>query len=310
MRHLFIAYDAIMELYQIRSFIAVARSGGFASAADTMDVAPSSVTRAVAKLETSLGLRLFNRTTRSVTLTEAGESFLARVSPSLDEIDAAVDVARSGSAELSGTLRVGASVSFGQTVIAPRLSKFNAAHPNLTVDLILSDTVTDIIADRIDVAVRHGALSDSSLIARRLASVTYRLVASPDYLERSPEIIQPSDLRDHNCLTYPYSAFRSSWLFSLDGAEEEIDIKPIARISNAAALAACVKSGMGLALLADWLVDEDLANGSLVNALPEWSSRGAGNESDPSLWIVTPSRSFVPAKTQAFVRFLRASIRS
>lgn len=298
-----------MELYQIRCFISVARSQGFAAAAEQMELAPSSVTRAIAKLESSLGVRLFNRTTRSVSLTDAGEVFLARISPSLDEIDAAADMARTGSAELSGTLRVGASVSFGQAVIAPRLSKFRVAHPKLTVDLILSDTVTDIIADRIDIAVRHGALSDSSLIAQRLANVTYRLVASADYLRRSPSIIQPSDLHDHACLTYPYSAFRSSWLFAQNGTEESIDIEPIARISNAVALAACVKSGIGLALLADWLVDDDLANGTLVSVLPEWSCRGAGTDSDPSLWIVTPSRSFVPAKTRTFADFLRDSVR-
>ena len=306
---MFIACYAIMELYQIRCFIAVSRSGGFAAAAQQMEVAPSSVTRAVAKLETSLGLRLFNRTTRTVTLTEAGETFLARISPGLNEIDAAVDLARTGSTDLSGTLRVAASVSFGQSVIAPRLAAFNTAHPQLTVDLILSDTVSDIVADRIDIAVRHGALNDSSLIAQRLASVTYRLVASPDYLKRSPTITQPSDLRDHACLTYPYSAFRSSWLFSRDGAEEEIDIQPVARISNAAALAACVKSGMGLALLADWLVDDDLAAGNLVQVLPAWSSMGVGTDMNPSLWIVTPSRSFVPTKTQEFAHFLRSCVR-
>ena len=299
-----------MELYQIRCFISVARSAGFAAAAEQMEIAPSSVTRAVAKLESSLGVRLFNRTTRSVTLTDAGKEFLARIAPSLDEIDAAADMARTGSAELSGTLRIGASVSFGQTVIAPRLSEFRVTHPELTVDLILSDTVTDIVADRIDIAVRHGALRDSSLIAQRLTNVNYRLVASADYLRRSPEITQPSDLRDHACLTYPYSAFRSFWLFSQSGVEENLDIEPIARISNPAALAACVKSGMGLALLADWLADDDIANGTLVRVLPEWLCRGAGTDSDPSLWIVTPSRSFVPAKTRAFVQFLRASIRS
>ena len=298
-----------MELYQIRSFVAVARSGGFAAAADQLEVTPSSVTRAVAKLEKSLGLRLFNRTTRSVILTEAGEAFLARISPGLDEIDAAVDMARTGSEELSGTLRVGASVSFGQSVIAPRLSEFCAAFPNLTVDLILSDTTTDIIADRIDVAVRHGTLSDSSLIAQRLATVTYHLVASPDYLQRMPKIKMPTDLRDHICLTYPYSAFRSSWLFARQGEEESIDIRPIVRITNAATLATCVKSGMGLALLANWLVEDDLTNGNLINVLPDWSARGAGLGSDPSLWIVTPSRSFVPAKTNAFVQYLRASMR-
>lgn len=298
-----------MELYQIRSFVSVAQTGGFAAAADQMEITPSSVTRAIAKLEASLGVRLFNRTTRSVTLTEVGEAFLARILPSLDEIDSAADLARTGGTDLAGSLRIAASVSFGQRVIAPKLTKFCDIYPHLTVDLILSDMMTDIIADRIDVAIRHGALNDSSLIAQRLTSVAYRLVASPDYLRRAKDITHPNDIRFHTCLTYPYSAFRSSWLFTRGDEQENIDIQPVVRMSNAAALAACTRSGMGLALLADWLVDEDLTKGKLLHVLPDWSSSGAGTDADPALWVITPSRSFVPAKTRAFVQFLRSIVR-
>ena len=186
-----------MDLTQLKAFLAVTEAGGFAAAADTLDVAPSTITRAVANLEASLGVRLFQRTTRSVVLTEAGQHFLNRVSPALDELDAAADLARQRNMELSGTLRVSASVSFGQYVIAPNLHRFAAQHPNLNVDLALSDEVTDLIADRIDIAVRHGDLADSSLIARRLARVSYRCVASPCYLEKSEPITHPKDVARH-----------------------------------------------------------------------------------------------------------------
>ena len=213
MSHNIIAYFAIMDVAQLRILVSVANAGGFAAAAEALDLTPSKVTRAVAKLETSLGVRLLNRTTRTVSLTEAGQDFLTRIVPTLDEIDAAVDVARKGNADLTGVLRVSASVSFGQTVIAPALPKFRAEYPDLAIDLILSDAMTDIVADRIDIAVRHGALDDSTLIAQRLRHVSYRLVASPGYLSEAKPIKTPADITDHPCLTYPYSAFRSEWRF-------------------------------------------------------------------------------------------------
>ena len=298
----------MMDLNQLRIFVAVANAGGFAAAADALDVTPSTVTRAITRLETSLGVRLFNRTTRSVSLTEAGEIFLAQISPSLNEIDAAAEFARKGRTELTGTLRVSASVSFGQHIIAPALPSFHRDHPNLAVDLMLSDAVSDLVADRIDVAVRHGTLQDSSLVARRLANVTYRLVASPDYLRDTAPIETPSDIARHTCLTYPYAAFRSTWRFQRGGSQQDIDLHAKMRVSNASALAVCAKSGLGLALLADWLVDPDIQDRTLVPVLPDWSVSGGGGDEDPALWIVTPSRLFVPAKTGAFLEFLKRRV--
>ena len=209
---------------------------------------------------------------------------------------------------MAGALRVAASVSFGQKVIAPALAQFHDQYPKLSVELILSDGVSDLIAERIDVAVRHGALDDSALIAQRLADVRYLLVASPAYLESAPPLASPRDLADHACLTYPYPAFRSRWRFECNGAAEEIEIKPAASISNAAALASCVKSGMGVALLADWMVDSDIAEGALVSVLTEWTASGAEPGGSSGLWIVTPSRQFTPAKTKAFADFMRTLI--
>ncbi len=293
-----------MEIYQLRVFVAVADAGGFASAADALEVAPSSVTRAVAKLEDALGVRLFQRTTRSVTLTEDGIRFLDRIVPVLNEIEAAVDHIGESKAQVSGKLRVAASVSFGQKVLAPALPVFTKEYPDIRVELVLSDSVSDIVAERIDVAIRHGLLPDSSLIARRLSEVRYRLVAAPSYTKIAKKIRSPSDLSEHNCVTFPYSAFQSQWRFSKKQQLISVDIDPLVTISNAMALLTCIKAGMGLGLLADWLINEDLKTGRLVEVLPSWIATGANFEPGASLWVVTPSRQFIPSKTKAFVDFL------
>lgn len=303
-----------MELPQLKAFAAVAKTGGFAPAAEALNVTPSTITRAIAKLETTLGVRLFHRTTRSVSLTEAGQTFLTGIAPALDELDAAAEIARSGAANLSGALRVSASVSFGQNVIARHIAQFCKDHPNLSVDLILSDDRLDLISERIDIAVRHGKLEDSSLIAQRLCGVRYRLVASPDYLRQAPPIAHPKDIRHHACLTFPYTAFKTQWRFKKRGKPQDIAIAPIMRISNAAALAICVKNGMGLALLPDWMIDQDIETGALVPVLSDWTASGiersaAGQDDAPALWMLTPSRQFTPAKTLVFRKFLKSITR-
>lgn len=294
-----------MDINQLKTFVAVAQSGGFASAAAVLDLAPSTVTRSVMNLERSIDVRLFQRTTRSVTLTEAGKRFLDRIRPALDEIDAAVESLNIAGETVSGNLRIAASVSFGQIVLAPLLRQFSEQYPETSVELMLSDSVTDIVSEGIDIAVRHGELTDSSLIAKRLCSVRYRLVAAPDYVRQAKKITHPRDIKNHPCLTYPYQAFRSSWNFTSRGKSTRVDIEPKVRISNAAALANCVKSAMGLSLLADWLVDHEIAEGKLVHILPTWTASGFDEVEQAALWLVTPSRHFVPAKTKAFMKYLK-----
>ena len=294
-----------MELSQLDVLAAVARHGGFAPAARERGVATSSVTRAVAALEASLGVRLLHRTTRRVALTETGERFLARVAPALEELAAARLAASEAGGAPTGTLRLAASVSYGQLVIAPRLAAFKAIAPGVTVDLILSDERVDLVAERIDLAVRHGRLADSGLVARRLRGVTYRLVASPAYLAEAGTLEAPDDLANHRAVSFDFAPFRDGWRLTRGDAEAVVLPPPAVLSSNALALRTCALDGMGVALLADWLVGDDLSAGRLALVLPGWTAVAVGADPDPALWLVMPSRAFVPGKVRAMEGFLR-----
>ena len=293
-----------MELSQIDAFVAVARLGTFAAAARERDVATSSVTRAVAGLEASLGVRLLHRTTRQVSLTEAGEQFLRRAAPVLEELEAARSDASDAGRGPAGLLRLAASVSYGQLVIAPRLRAFRERHPDVVVDLVLSDDRLDLVAERIDLAVRHGHLPDSQLIAKRLSAVTYRLVASPAYLRAAGVPADPSALADHRAVGFDFAPFRDGWRLSRAEEEATAAPRPAVLSSNALALRACALDGMGIAMLADWMIDADLSSGRLTQVLPAWTASPVGADTDPALWLVTPSRAFVPAKVRAMQAFL------
>ena len=297
-----------MDLSQLKAFIAVARHGGFAKAAQQQNVAPSSITRAVSRLEDSVGVRLFQRTTRRVSLTEAGEDFLARIAPAVEEIAGAVSDLENEHNKPSGVLRVGASVAYGQKILTPRLPAFVSLYPDVHLELILNDSVSDLVSERIDVALRHGRLDDSSLITQRLHSVEYWLVASPDYLKNAPPLRRPQDITRHQCLSFTYSAYSSVWRFARNSQKVDVAINPILKMSNALTLSEATQSGMGVSLLADWTVAADVKAGRLTRCLKTWASSGANDPDDAVISILTPSRAYVPLKTRAFVDFLKQSI--
>ncbi|MGB3456198.1 MAG: substrate binding domain-containing protein, partial [Litorimonas sp.] len=192
----------------------------------------------------------------------------------------------------SGTVRVSASVSFGQTVIAPLIAEFRAAHPGVSVDLDLTDRRVDLVAERVDVAIRHGALEASGLVARRLMTVRYGLYAVPGV-----SLDDPDDLAGHALLSFPYAPFRTAW--HLDGPEgpRTVPIAPAAWIGSAVALRDAARAGAGIAVLPDWLPTP-----GLVRLLPGWTVRGA--ERDSALWQLTPSRDYRPARVTAFIEAL------
>lgn len=291
-----------MNLEQLAAFVDVYRAGGFAPVAKERAVAPSSVSRAIAALEGQLEVRLFQRTTRRLQPTEAGEAFFRRIAPLIEEIDAARAELADRAGRPTGRLRVTASVSFGQICIVPLLAAFRERYPQVELELILSDAALDLVGERIDVAVRHGALADSSMIARRLAAVRYRVVASPKYLKHASTIGRPADLQSHPCIAFSYEGFRSQWRFRRNGAVETVEIAPAITVSNAAAIRDCALSGLGPALLADWTVAADLAAGRLVDVFPGYRAAGATFES--AVWLVFPSRTYIPAKARAFADFL------
>ena len=291
-----------MDIDNIRAFIAVYRVGSFVDVANERNVASSTVSRAVASLEAQLNTRLFQRTTRKLVPTQEGELYFEKILPLIEEMDLVHQSLIDSGTTPSGHLRVTASASYGQIVIAPILKAFRNQYPNIELEFILSDGHIDLINDQVDIAIRHGNLSDSSLIARKLADVKYHLVSSKAYLTQRDVPQVPDDLLDHELLTFAYDNFRNAWNFQRDGVSQSISIRPIMTATNAATIRQSVRDGMGIALLADWTIRCDLSSGKLVELLPDWQVTGLSRE--PVIWLVYPSRRFVPAKTRAFIDFL------
>jgi DNA-binding transcriptional LysR family regulator len=298
-----------MDVSVLQLFVDVMRQGSFAAVARDRDLDPSSVSRAIASLEAELGVRLFQRTTRQLSPTETGTNYFERIEPLVEEIQQATDVAADVSGQLRGKLRVTASVSFGLKCIVPLLPQFNALYPDLTVDLLLTDAVVDLLTERVDIAIRLGLLADSTLIAQRLMRTHYLVCASPSYLERSGQLEQPIDVEHHNCLLFPLAGFRSRWIFKdKNGDTSEVSVSGRTMISSAIALQQCAIAGMGLALLPHWLIDEDLHSDSLVNVFPDYAV--TATDFSTAAWLVYPSRTYVPLKVRVFIDFLKQSISS
>ncbi|NER83629.1 MAG: LysR family transcriptional regulator, partial [Leptolyngbya sp. SIO1D8] len=254
-----------------------------------------------------LGIRLFQRTTRRLSPTEAGTAYFERVEPLIEEMQQAIDRAIDISGRPQGTLRVTASVSFGQRCILPVLSDFQAKYPDLTVDLCLTDVVVDLFAERIDLAIRLGLLQDSTLIAQKLMDTNYQVCASPEYLQRKGHPKHPTDITHHNCLRFPLTGFRSKWIFkTAEGAIREVPVNGHTIISNAIALQQCAIAGMGLVLLPHWLTDEELKEGKLVNVFPNYEV--TATDFNTAAWLVYPSRSYIPVKVRVFIEFLKRSM--
>jgi DNA-binding transcriptional LysR family regulator len=296
-----------MDISVLQFFVEVVRLGSFAAVARERNLDPSSISRAIAHLEDELGVRLLQRTTRQLAVTEAGQIFYQRLVPLLEEMQDTLAKAKDTSDQLTGTLRVTASVSFGLQWVVPLLPQFQALYPNLNIDLLLTDAIVDLIGERIDVAIRLGLLKDSSLIAHRLMPTRYFVCASPAYLKRSPLITKPADLSEHNCLLFPLAGFRSRWLFcDSKGEITEVPITGNITISNAIALQKCAIAGMGMALLANWLVKEDLREGRLIDMFPH--HRVTATDFNTAAWFVYPSRSYAPLKVKVFMDFMQSAV--
>ncbi len=296
-----------MNVDSLRLFTAVARDGSFAAAAHRQGVDASSVSRAVAALEGEIGVRLFQRTTRRVTLTEAGSLFLARVEPVIDELERAQGEALNLGAGPSGTLRLTAPVSFGQTHILPLLPRFRLRHPGLKLECLFVDANLDLVSERIDLAIRLAPSIASDVIAVKLMDTHYRVVASPDYLASAPPMQVPDDLAQHRCLLFILPEFRTRWLFrDAAGTVSEIPVDGDFFISPAIGLRDAALASMGPALLPHWLVGEDLAAGSLIDVFPAFGV--AATTFDTAAWLLYPSRSFLPGKVRAMIDFLQENI--
>ncbi len=298
-----------MQIESLELFIEVAHQGSFAEVARSRDRDASHVSRTISALEKEMGVRLFQRTTRKVTLTEPGRLFLASVEPLIKALAAAQNEARLISSEPRGHLRLTTSVSFGQQCVVPLLGAFRARFPKISLELIMSDANLDLVGERIDLAIRLGLRPTGDLIAARLMETRYRVCASPDYLKSSPPLHEPADLAAHRCLLMPLSGFSSAWRFMEAGfgpgqnRQYSVAVHGDIFISNALALRDITVAGLGPALLVDWLVRDHLASKELVDLFPQY--RVTPTQFHSGVWLVYPSRSFLAQKVRVAFDFFR-----
>ncbi|MFJ3468082.1 LysR family transcriptional regulator [Pseudomonas sp. NPDC090201] len=265
-------------------FAKVAEEGSFAAAARVMGVSVPTVSRAVARLEERLGGRLLNRTSRQLSLTEFGQSMAARAGEIYRQAEAVEGQAMELSVQPRGLVRLAVPMSFGVRWVAPLMPSLIRRYPELSVDLHLSDASVDLIGEGFDAALRIAALPDSSLVARRLCSVTQFLVASPEYLARHGHPGHPRELAGRPCLSYAYRARSQLWRFTHeDGEEADVEPKGPLRMTNSEAAIPVLLEGLAIAELPEFMASQYLADGRLERVLPEWSMTRGG------LYFVTPS---------------------
>ncbi|HEX5056469.1 MAG TPA: LysR family transcriptional regulator [Gammaproteobacteria bacterium] len=289
------------NLTDLAVFVRVVELGSFTAAASALQISKAAVSKYVARLEQRLGARLLQRTTRRLTLTEAGDTLFRRGSAALSELaDAESEVAR-----LTGTprghLRVAAPVYFGESHVAPLLHKFRARYPDITLDLDFDNRFVDLIKERFDLALRITALEDSNLVARPLAPCPQVVCAAPAYLAKHGAPVSPADLRNHDCLSYSLDRTPKEWRFrSARGRWTAVNVNGPIRCNNDIALKQAMLDGLGLRQIPRFIVKSELDRGALVEVLADY-------ESPPlNIYAVYATRRQLSPKVRVFVDFLVA----
>ena len=296
-----------MDVADLQIFIETLQRGSFAAVARERNIDPSSVSRVIAALEDELELRLFHRTTRRLTLTEAGAVYFDRIEPLVEELVRAQLQAADVGRVPGGTLRIAAPVSFAELNVIPLLPELSRRYPQLSFDLLLTDAALDLAEERIDVALILAARLPTGLAGEPLAPMVGRVCASPGYLEQHGRPATPDELARHTCLTLNMPGFGNRWRFqSAAGQRQDVTVSGTLKTSNAVALKLCALAGMGIILQARWIVGRELRGGQLIDLFPEHEVTAASAKT-PAIWLAYPERQYQPLKVQVFVQALRAA---
>ncbi len=287
----------------LRLFVRVIEAGSISGAGRSMGLSTTAASRRLQSLEAAMKARLLHRTTRSVSATEAGRVLFERVSPLMSELDAAIRTAGELHGQPSGVLRVVARRSFGILHVAPALTGFCQAYPQVLVELALTETMDLLPGNGMDVVIRLGRPAEKSTVATRLASGTRILCASPAYLARVSPPARPQDLELHECLAYRREYEPAVWVFEEAGRRREVAITGKLRSNSGEVLRQAALDGMGMVLLPDWIVGDDVASGVLQQCLPGLRAYPAGYQAE--IYAVHARQEFVPAKVTAFVSHLQ-----
>ena len=299
----FVLNDVMDLLDQIRAFVATAQTGSFTGAADQLGISNRLTSKYVAELETRLGVRLFQRTTRKVGLTPAGKDLLARAPALLDEFDEILSEVAEGSKGLSGALRISAPVTFGEVYVVGMLGRFAKAHPAISIDLRLNDQYLDLAAEGLDLAFRLGHLDQVSLKVRKLGTFASILVASPDYLERNGLPKTPSEIPTHACIVDTNRRNPRRWLFYVNGTEIVVSVSGRFLVNSANAAVELARMGIGLAYVPRFALGGAIETGELVPLLEDYET-----ETGPVGAVYLEGRA-LPRKVRALIDFAVTDIK-
>jgi DNA-binding transcriptional LysR family regulator len=292
------------RLAAMEAFVLVVDTGSFSAAARRLNVGQPAVSKLVAQLEKRLGIKLLVRTTRGLTATEAGLNYYERARRSIEEADEAELAARGAGTSLTGKLRVAAAVTFARIHVMPYLPEFLERHPDLEIDVVLDDRNVDLIQEGIDVALRMGRLVDSSLTARRIASGSQVVVATPIYFSRVREPSTPSDLAAHEAVIYDQGGGGEDWTFRRNGVEIAVALKGRLRVSAAEGVRAAVLANAGLAIASEWMFAPEIKDGAVKVVLQDWKLPRI------DLWAVFPAGRSATTKARIFTEFVEDLMRA
>jgi DNA-binding transcriptional LysR family regulator len=280
-------------------YVEVAKARSFRRAAETIGMPNSTLSRRISGLEKAIGLRLLHRTTRRIELTEAGQLYFERCKRIVDEARLAHEQLGEMLAQPSGVLRVSLPVDFATSYLAPHMAEFSRLYPGISFEFELTPRRVDLVSEPFDVAIRMGELPDSNLIARQLARLPGYLYASPRYLQLSGEPREPADLARHECLRMPRNA-----VWTLDDGTKKIEVAVGGRflINNVGMIRRLATLDLGVAMLAEEIAAEEIAEGRLRRVLPQW-------QATPILVHAITETRLLPAKTQRFIEFLQECLR-
>jgi DNA-binding transcriptional LysR family regulator len=278
---------------------AVVEAGNFARAGEALSLSPSGVSRAIARLEARVGIRLLNRTTRAVRLTDEGARFYGQVMPLLSGIEEAATAAGNAAERVQGRLRVSIDPPFARMLLAPRLHEFAARYPGLELELLTRDVVGDVIGEGMDMAVLFGEPPDSSLAARKLLTTRVLTVAAPSYLQRHGRPAHPAELEKHDCIQFrdPLSGRPFPWEFHRRRKIVPVRTRGTLLVNDSATMIAACLAGAGDAQVLALRIHDLIESGQLIELFPDWPG-----ETFP-LYAFYPSRRHLPAKVRAFIDF-------
>lgn len=292
-------------LEHIRTFLRAVETGSFTAVAAEQQQSQPTVSRQISALEEHLGVRLLQRTTRALTLTDEGRTYYQHACAMLEAVDAAAAAVRPGTTAVIGQLRIAAPLAFARLHIMPRMQRFLDAHPALTTDWVLGDRPVDLVEEGVDIAIRIGRITDQSLIARRIGEMRRVTVATPAYWMKNGRPTHPHELKAHDCIVYTGLSTVDEWHFAaLDGSPEVVKVKGRVRVSASEGMRSAVLEGLGVAVVPTWLFTDEIELGILQRVLTDY-------EPDPMpIQVVTPSRRMVPPRVRAFSDYLAAEFRA